>query len=122
VSVIAPPAAPASVSATDAPCTALSVVLGAQRSGQLVHLEQLPGREGTHADWPDWVPAEVTGAFERHGIMRPWSHQAQAASLAWSGRNVIIATRAASGKSAGYLAPALTAVKNGGTVLYIAPT
>ena len=38
------------------------------------------------------------------------------------GRHVIIATRAASGKSAGYLAAALSEVLDGGTVLYIAPT
>ena len=35
---------------------------------------------------------------------------------------MIIATRAASGKSAGYLAAALSEVLDGGTVLYIAPT
>jgi DEAD/DEAH box helicase domain-containing protein len=35
---------------------------------------------------------------------------------------VIIATRAASGKSAGYLAAALSDILDGGTVLYIAPT
>ena len=35
---------------------------------------------------------------------------------------MIIATRAASGKSAGYLAAALSAVLDGGTALYIAPT
>ena len=35
---------------------------------------------------------------------------------------MILATRAASGKSAGYLAAALSEVLDGGTVLYIAPT
>ena len=35
---------------------------------------------------------------------------------------MILATRAASGKSAGYLAAALSEVLGGGTVLYIAPT
>ena len=39
-----------------------------------------------------------------------------------AGRHVIIATRAASGKSAGYLAAALSHVLDGGTALYIAPT
>jgi DEAD/DEAH box helicase domain-containing protein len=56
------------------------------------------------------------------GIASPWTHQAQAAALALDGCHVILATRAASGKSAGYLAAALSEVLGGGTVLYLAPT
>src|SRR5205807_1344787 len=44
------------------------------------------------------------------------------AEHAHRGSNVIIATPAASGKSLGYLLPALTAVLAGSTVLYLAPT
>ena len=44
------------------------------------------------------------------------------ASHARDGRPVIIATPAASGKSLGYLLPALTGVLEGGTALYLAPT
>jgi DEAD/DEAH box helicase domain-containing protein len=64
----------------------------------------------------------VAAALAARGIASPWTHQAQAAALARSGRNVIIATRAASGKSAGYLAAALSEILDGGTALYIAPT
>ena len=52
----------------------------------------------------------------------PWAHQAAVAEHARGGRNVIISTGTASGKSLGYLLPALTAVLAGGTVLYVAPT
>jgi DEAD/DEAH box helicase domain-containing protein len=68
------------------------------------------------------VHPEVAAALAASGVRQPWTHQAQAAALAGSGQNVIIATRAASGKSAGYLAAALSAVLDGGTALYIAPT
>ena len=44
------------------------------------------------------------------------------AGHAREGRHVIIATPAASGKSLGYLLPALTGVLEGGTALYLAPT
>jgi DEAD/DEAH box helicase domain-containing protein len=44
------------------------------------------------------------------------------AERARAGRDVIVATPAASGKSLGYLLPALTAVLEGGTALYLAPT
>ena len=52
----------------------------------------------------------------------PWAHQAAAADFARDGRSVIISTGTASGKSLGYLLPALTAVMDGGTALYLAPT
>jgi DEAD/DEAH box helicase domain-containing protein len=73
-------------------------------------------------DWPAWVPSQVTDAFEAAGVSRPWEHQALAAEHAAAGRNVILATSPASGKSLGYLLPALTRVADGGTALYLAPT
>ena len=92
------------------------------RSGRLIHVEYIPAREGQPAAWPGWVPAEVTDAFARRGVAAPWAHQAAMASHARDGRHVIIATPAASGKSLGYLLPALTGVLEGGTALYLAPT
>jgi DEAD/DEAH box helicase domain-containing protein len=102
--------------------SALAVLRAAQRAGELVHLEHLPGQEGRITCWPESVRPEVAAALAARGITAPWTHQAQAAALARGGRHVIIATRAASGKSAGYLAAALSAVLDGGTVLYLAPT
>ena len=94
---------------------------GAAR-GRLTHVERLPGRPGTRVPWPGWVPADVMKAFARIGIPGPWAHQAEAADLAHAGHNVIIATRTASGKSVGYLVPALAAIADGATALYLAPT
>src|SRR5580704_5413033 len=102
--------------------SALAVLGAAQRAGELVHLEHIPGQQGQPTSWPESVRPDVAAALDARGIASPWTHQAQAAALARSGRNVIIATRAASGKSAGYLAAALSAVLDGGTALYIAPT
>ncbi|WP_189238446.1 DEAD/DEAH box helicase [Planomonospora parontospora] len=51
-----------------------------------------------------------------------WPHQAEAAELAHRGRNVIIATGTASGKSLAYQVPALSSVLDGGTALYLTPT
>jgi DEAD/DEAH box helicase domain-containing protein len=72
--------------------------------------------------WPAWVPPDIAAVFAARGIDAPWSHQASAASHAHDGRNVIIATPAASGKSLAYLLPALAAIAAGETVLYITPT
>ncbi len=101
---------------------ALAVLRAVQRAGELVHLERIPGQQGQSTSWPESVRAEVTAALTASGVSAPWTHQARTAGLARAGSHVILATRAASGKSAGYLAAALSEVLDGGTVLYIAPT
>jgi len=115
-----PPAAPVPHAAAEN--RALGILLGDALAGRPVHVEHIPARAGREVPWPRWVPAEITGAFAARGIRAPWSHQALAADHARAGRNVIISTAAASGKSLGYLLPALTAVQTGDTVLYITPT
>jgi DEAD/DEAH box helicase domain-containing protein len=94
---------------------------GAQ-SGRLIHVEYMAGHEGRQVPWPGWAPATVTEGFAAAGVPAPWAHQATMAEQARAGRDVIIATGTASGKSLGYLLPALTAVLEAGTVLYLAPT
>ena len=101
---------------------ALGILLDDARAGRPVHVEHIPARAGREVPWPPWVPAEVIGAFTARGIRAPWTHQALAADHAQAGRNVIISTAAASGKSLGYLLPALTSVLAGDTVLYVTPT
>ena len=101
---------------------ALSALRAAQHAGELVHLEHIPGRPGQTTSWPQSIRPEVAAALAARGVEAPWTHQAQAAALARTGHSVIIATRAASGKSAAYLAAALSEVLDGGTVLYVAPT
>jgi DEAD/DEAH box helicase domain-containing protein len=95
--------------------------LGAS-TGRLTHVERLPARPGRRVEWPGWMSAALVTAFGHAGIPAPWAHQAEAAELAWAGENVIMATGTASGKSVGYLAPALTAIMDGATALYLAPT
>jgi DEAD/DEAH box helicase domain-containing protein len=92
------------------------------RSGRLMHIEQIAARAGEGVPWPEWAPTEITKAFTEAGVDQPWAHQAAMAEHAHRGSNVIIATPAASGKSLGYLLPALTAALGGRTVLYLAPT
>jgi len=105
----------------DGMATARILAAGA-RAGRLTFQTELAGQAGEHTDWPAWVPAELRMGLSALGVQAPWRHQAEAADLARSGQNVIISTGTASGKSLGYLLPALTAVLEGGTALYIAPT
>ncbi len=90
----------------------------------------LPARQGRSTDWPPWLHPDVRRAYEERGIARPWLHQVRTADLAWSGRHVLVATGTASGKSAAFGMPALTAALaepesaglRGPTVLYLSPT
>ncbi len=98
--------------------------------GVLRHVAELPRRDAEPAPWPVWVAPVVYSAFTSAGITELWSHQAQAAELAHSGEHVVLSTGTASGKSLGYLVPALTAVVEGSeapsgrgaTALYLSPT
>jgi len=101
---------------------ALVIMLETVRAGRPVHVEYIPARPGHAGDWPEWVPRALVDAWAARGIRAPWSHQVIAADHAQAGRNVILSTAAASGKSLGYLMPALTSVLAGDTALYIAPT
>ena len=90
----------------------------------VTHVERVPAREGRTAPWPAWTGAAVRDAFSAQGITAPWEHQAAAATLAWEGTHVVLATGTASGKSLAYQLPALSALATDpkATVLYLSPT
>ncbi|WP_406567731.1 DEAD/DEAH box helicase [Actinoallomurus soli] len=88
----------------------------------MTHVQSVPAGDGRTADWPVWAPPLLVDRLRLAGVDRPWEHQVKAAELAHEGRSVIIATGTASGKSLAYLLPALRAVFDGGSVLYLAPT
>jgi DEAD/DEAH box helicase domain-containing protein len=98
--------------------------------GVLRHVQELPARAADPVAWPDWVATPVFAALSGAGCTHLWSHQREAAELARSGTHVVLATGTASGKSLGYLLPALTAIVDGAaapsgrgaTVLYLSPT
>ncbi|MET7420319.1 DEAD/DEAH box helicase, partial [Dactylosporangium sp. NPDC005555] len=95
--------------------------LPSRRAESLTHVEHVPPRAGSTAPWPSWAPPALIAAS---GIALPWTHQALAASLAWSGTHTVIATGTGSGKSLAYQLPTLAALlrDDRATVLYISPT
>lgn len=90
----------------------------------VLHTEFLPARAAEPVAWPDWVPAELRSACARRGVVAPWSHQAATADLAASGRDVVVSTGTASGKSLGYQLPVLAAALADprSCSLYLSPT
>jgi DEAD/DEAH box helicase domain-containing protein len=100
------------------------------RADRLTHLELLPEREPTYAEWPGWADPALVRAYAERGVSRLWQHQAAAADAAHAGQHVVLATGTASGKSLAYLLPALSAARagrgtrgqRGASTLYLAPT
>jgi DEAD/DEAH box helicase domain-containing protein len=90
----------------------------------ITHIERVPPRSGRTAPWPAWTDPTVRDALTARGITAPWEHQAAAATLAWEGTHVVLATGTASGKSLAYQLPALSALATDpkATVLYLSPT
>ena len=107
---------------------------GGAEPEQLVHVHEIPARTAVTVPWPDWVHPDVVNAYANLGVQSPWRHQAQAADAAHAGRNVIVSTGTASGKSLAYQLPVLDAIHrsglservtlepDGAVALYLAPT
>src|SRR5262249_14363390 len=66
-----------------------------------------PAREPRFADFPDGLDLRLRQALERRGILNLYTHQAEAFASARSGKNVVIVTPTASGKTLCYNLPVL---------------
>ena len=90
----------------------------------LTAVRRFPARAAEFADWPVWVHAELRAAYQSKGIARPYSHQAQAAEAVHAGKNAVIVTPTASGKTLCYNLPVINRIlENEDTrALYLFPT
>jgi DEAD/DEAH box helicase domain-containing protein len=87
-------------------------------------VHRIPAREAQWAPMPDWVRPELVEAYRSKGIRELYSHQAAAADRVHSGRNVVIVSPTASGKTLCYNLTVLNEVlENQDTrALYLFPT
>src|SRR5467141_4154409 len=90
----------------------------------LTAILHFPAREAQWADFPAWVNADLAAAYAAKGIRRLYTHQAAAAEAVHAGKNVVIVTPTASGKTLCYNLPVLNEVlENSDTrALYLFPT
>jgi DEAD/DEAH box helicase domain-containing protein len=90
----------------------------------LTCVRQLPAREAVSRPLPEWVREEVAAAYSAKGVQELYSHQATTAELVHQGKNVVVVTPTASGKTLCYNLPVLNAVlENPDTrALYLFPT
>jgi DEAD/DEAH box helicase domain-containing protein len=87
-------------------------------------VRHLPAREAALAPMPEWIASEVADAYRAKGVTELYSHQAEAAERIHAGRNVVIVTPTASGKTLCYNLPILDSIARDPEVraLYIFPT
>jgi DEAD/DEAH box helicase domain-containing protein len=90
----------------------------------LTAVRHFPAREAQWAEFPAWVHPNLISAYAAKGIRRPYTHQAAAAEAVHAGKNIVIVTPTASGKTLCYNLPILnTILENSDTrALYLFPT
>src|SRR5947207_554265 len=90
----------------------------------LTAVRHFPARDAQWADFPAWVHADLASCYAAKGIRRLYIHQAAAAETVHAGKNAVIVTPTASGKTLCYNLPVLNEVlENSDTrALYLFPT
>jgi len=78
--------------------------------GQMVHVESLPARQARHASVPGGLHRAVAEALRADGIERLYCHQADAIGAVRAGRDVVVVTGTASGKTLCYNVPIVEAL------------
>src|SRR5574340_470186 len=83
-----------------------------------------PAAAAVLGEYPESVDQRLRTALERRGVTRPYSHQAEAFALAEAGRNLVVVTPTASGKTLCYNVPVLNLMLRdpGARAMYLFPT
>jgi DEAD/DEAH box helicase domain-containing protein len=77
--------------------------------GRIVHEELIPPVIAQYAHWPPQLDPRLAAALAKRGIDRPYIHQAEAIEHALAGRDVVVVTPTASGKTLAFAVPVLDA-------------
>src|SRR6201993_3902123 len=101
-----------------------SLVARYRQEEVLTAVRQIPARDAKFRPMPGWVTSALSEAYRAKGIKELYSHQAATAELVGGGKNVVVVTPTASGKTLCYNLPVVNAVlENPDTrALYLFPT
>ena len=93
-------------------------------NGQIAHIENIPRREARYSELHQPLVASLHECLNEHGLLPFYTHQAEAINYAREGKNVMVATSSASGKTLCYNAPVMEAILTEGRscALYLFPT
>jgi len=104
---------------------ALGALVARYRADEvLTAVRHIPARDAQFRAMPAWVRPELAAAYHAKGIEKLYTHQAAAAELAHAGKNFVVVTPTASGKTLCYNLPVLNAVLGNADTraLYLFPT
>jgi DEAD/DEAH box helicase domain-containing protein len=92
--------------------------------GGVTALKHFPAREAKLVPLPDFLPPRLAEILKERGMASLYSHQAVSAELARAGKNFVVVTPTASGKTLCYNLPILTALVENpdARALYLFPT
>jgi DEAD/DEAH box helicase domain-containing protein len=92
--------------------------------GGVTALKHFPARQARFAPFPEFLAPRLVAILQKRGISNLYSHQALACALAREGKNIVVVTPTASGKTLCYNLPILnTLVENPeARALYLFPT
>jgi len=87
-------------------------------------IRRIEPRDAAYAPFPDAIDGRLRQVLSARGIDRLYTHQATAVAHALAGRNVVVTTPTASGKTLCYNAPVLNAILSdpSARALYLFPT
>ncbi|MDO4483051.1 MAG: DEAD/DEAH box helicase [Clostridia bacterium] len=90
----------------------------------VVRWEVLPAREAAYADFPDALDKRLLPVLQKRGIHRLYTHQAHSIRATAEGKDVVVVTPTASGKTMCYNLPVLSSILNNddARALYLFPT
>jgi DEAD/DEAH box helicase domain-containing protein len=93
-------------------------------SGQMAHVEHIPRRQAKCAELEKLLEPALGACLSEHGLLPLYTHQAEAVNFARRGKNVMVATSSASGKTLCYNVPVMEAVltEPRSCALYLFPT
>ena len=77
---------------------------------QVIHVQELPERPPVYGEVKGGINEKVSAALAAMGIEKLYSHQAAAIEHSREGRNVVIVTGTASGKTLCYTVPVMEAL------------
>ena len=91
---------------------------------QVTRWERIPARAPEYAPFPGWLDERIARSLRARGIDALYSHQAAALEATHAGKNIVVVTPTASGKTLCYDLPVLDAVARdpSARALYLFPT
>ncbi len=93
-------------------------------ASNVTHWQVMPARPAKYDDYPDGFDPALRAVLESRGVKRLYSHQRRALDLAQAGKDFVVVTPTASGKTMCYNLPVLSEIlrDNESRALYLFPT